>query len=485
MVNRKSLAVGAATFLLLTGAGITAAPAAFAGTPGGTYASDRNSDFDGDGYDDVLTGAPGGTVDGRKGAGYVTVQYGSASGIGTADTLPRVRTAVFSQSTAGVSGTAETGDAFGAAVATGDVNADGYDDAIIGSPGEDLGGAADAGRASVLYGSASGLRGTGSVSLEAVGPKAEAGYGGAVAAARFTAATPGDGIAVSDDEGVDLFSDEGPMLRVTRLETVDDPGGRSVVPFNLTTGNFDGDGYADLVVSGLGLVDDEGVRGRSVVYEGGAHALTYARDLTGGPSAAAGDINDDGYDELVTGEEGSPGSGGLVSIRYGGEDGLTDLADELTQDSPGIPGTAEEGDGWGTDLSVADSNGDGHADIAVGAPGEDIGTVPDAGAVWVIRGQERGWTPDGVRSFDQNSTYVPGSAEAGDAFGAQVRLVDTDDDGRCELLAAAPGENTDDGVAIAFPAATTGITADGSWLYGGGSFATSGTDALFGAAIDE
>jgi hypothetical protein len=275
------------------------------------------------------------------------------------------------------------------------------------------------------------------------------------------------------------------MLRVTRLETVDDPGGRSVVPFNLTTGNFDGDGYADLVVSGLGLVDDEGVRGRSVVYEGGAHALTYARDLTGGPSAAAGDINDDGYDELVTGEEGSPGSGGLVSIRYGGEDGLTDLADELTQDSPGIPGTAEEGDGWGTDLSVADSNGDGHADIAVGAPGEDIGTVPDAGAVWVIRGQERGWTPDGVRSFDQNSTYVPGSAEAGDAFGAQVRLVDTDDDGRCELLAAAPGENTDDGVAIAFPAATTGITADGSWLYGGGSFATSGTDALFGAAIDE
>lgn len=38
---------------------------------------------------------------------------------------------------------------------------------------------------------------------------------------------------------------------------------------------------------------------------------------------------------------------------------------------------------------------------------------------------------------------------------------------------------------IAFPAATTGITADGSWLYGGGSFATSGTDALFGAAIDE
>ncbi|MER5436636.1 FG-GAP repeat protein [Streptomyces sp. NPDC002588] len=481
MINRKSLVLGAATFLLMTGAGITVAPAAFAGTPGGTFAVDRNSDFDGDGYDDVLTGAPGGTVDGKKGAGYVTVQYGSASGIGTAGTLPRVRTAVLSQSTAGISGTAETGDAFGGAVATGDVNGDGYDDAVIGSPDEDLAGLVDVGRATVLYGSASGLRGTGSVDLQPVQPTREANYGGAVAAAHFTSETPGDGIAVSDDDGVDLFSDEGPMLRVTRLETVADPGGVAVVPVSLTTGNFDGDGYADLVVSGYSLLDEEGVRGRSVVYDGGQYALTYDRDLTGGPSAAAGDVNGDGFDDLVTGEKG----GGRIALRYGSDDGITELADELTQDSPGVPGTDEEGDNWGADLSVADTDGDGYADIAVGAPGEDIGTVPDAGAVWVIRGQQRGWTPAGVRSFDQNSANVPGSAEAGDAFGAQVRLVDTDADGRAELLAAAPGENTDDGVAIAFPAATTGITAVGSWLYGGGSFGVSGTDALFGAAIDE
>ncbi|MGW0584228.1 FG-GAP repeat protein, partial [Streptomyces sp. NPDC002920] len=365
--------------------------------------------------------------------------------------------------------------------ATGDVNFDGYDDAVIGSPGEDLAGVADAGRASVLYGSPSGLRGTGSVSLEAVTPTREAGYGGAVAAARFTAATPGDGIAVSDDEGVDLFAEEGPMLRVDRLETVDDPGGVSVVPFGLTTGNFDGDGYADLVVSGLSLLDHEGVRGRSVVYEGGEYALAYDRDLTGGPSAAAGDVNGDGHDDLVTNEKG----GGRIALRYGSDDGITELADELTQDTPGIPGTEEEGDNWGADLSVADTDGDGFADLAVGAPGEDIGTVPDAGAVWVIRGQQRGWTPTGVRSFDQNSANVPGSAEAGAAFGAQVRLVDTDRDGRAELLAAAPGENTDDGVAIAFPATASGVTASGSWLYGGGTFGVSGTDALFGAAIDE
>ncbi|MFD9432138.1 hypothetical protein [Streptomyces sp. NPDC060002] len=49
----------------------------------------------------------------------------------------------------------------------------------------------------------------------------------------------------------------------------------------------------------------------------------------------------------------------------------------------------------------------------------------------------------------------------------------------------APGENTGDGVVIAFPTATTGVTTDASWLNGGGSFGASGTDALFGTAIDE
>lgn len=59
----------------------------------------------------------------------MTVQYGASAGIGTS------RAALISQSTSGVAGSAETGDRFGAALATGDLDADGYDDAIVGTPG--------------------------------------------------------------------------------------------------------------------------------------------------------------------------------------------------------------------------------------------------------------------------------------------------------------------------------------------------------------
>ncbi|WP_308370815.1 hypothetical protein [Streptomyces sp. MAR25Y5] len=80
---------------------------------------------------------------------------------------------------------------------------------------------------------------------------------------------------------------------------------------------------------------------------------------------------------------------------------------------------------------------------------------------------------------------MPGTAEKGDHWGGQVRLADTDADGRSELLAAAPGENTDDGVVWWLAASATGAVSTGSWSYGGGSLGASGTDARFGTPIDE
>lgn len=163
------------------------------------------------------------------------------------------------------------------------------------------------------------------------------------------------------------------------------------------------------------------------------------------------------------GESGGPADlpqgadGGVVGVYYGGEEGPAGLEgpggapDWWTQDSPGVPGTAERGDAWGNDLSVADVDGDGYADVAVGAPGEDVGTVQDAGAVWLLRGAAEGLTATGAQSFDQNTANVPGAAEAGDGWGAQIRLADTDGDLRSELVAAAPGENTGDGAVWVLP----------------------------------
>ncbi|MFE2843112.1 FG-GAP repeat protein [Streptomyces scopuliridis] len=128
-----------------------------------------------------------------------------------------------------------------------------------------------------------------------------------------------------------------------------------------------------------------------------------------------------------------------------------------------MAGVAEYGDGWGTDLSLGDTDGDGYADLAIGAPGEDIGSVADAGAVWVLRGSPGGLTTVRSRDSNQNSPNVPGAAEKGDRFGGQVRLVDPNRDGKFGLLAAAPG----------------------SWSYGGGSLGAPSTDAQYGAAIDD
>jgi len=80
---------------------------------------------------------------------------------------------------------------------------------------------------------------------------------------------------------------------------------------------------------------------------------------------------------------------------------------------------------------------------------------------------------------------VPSTAEKRDDGADRSGSSNTDTDGRSELLAAAPGENTDDGVVWWLAASTTGTVSTGSWSYGGGSLGASGTDARFGASIDE
>ncbi|GAB2772542.1 hypothetical protein [Streptomyces daliensis] len=138
-------------------------------------------DFDKDGFGDFAYRAvPGGVVENLPyDSGTVKVVHGTASGPGT-------RTAAFTQATAGVPGTSEEGDQFGATLSAADVNGDGYDDLAAGVPFEAIGPKKAAGSAVLLRGARGGLTGTGAQAFHqdtaGVGGVAEAGdrFGGAV-----------------------------------------------------------------------------------------------------------------------------------------------------------------------------------------------------------------------------------------------------------------------------------------------------------------
>ncbi|MFI6009674.1 FG-GAP-like repeat-containing protein [Streptomyces sp. NPDC051243] len=454
MRKRTLLLAAALTTGLLSALPATTASAAPSGLAG---------DFNGDGYRDVAIAAPLAKVAGKSNAGYVGVVYGTASGLDTS------KRQIISQDTSGIPGVPESSDHFGERLTTGDLDGDGYTDLIVGVPGEQIGSTDDSGALTVIWGGSTGLKTATDISSPL--PENRNALGWSVAAGDF------DGDGDTDLAAVNLAFPElnlfkGPFTRTgaaTELVGIDTMEQTGINADKLVAGDVTGDGRSDLLVMGQEEITD-GYRTRSVLYKGSASGLTAGSKVAGGYDAVIADVDKDGYGDIVTGnfmekstDEPNGGLGGAITVTYGAAGGLsTRTPVRITQDTAGVPGASEKNDAFGWSLAAGDTNGDGYADIAVGVANEDLSGKTDAGSVVVLRGSATGLTGSGAKSFSQDTSGVPGTAESYDYFGHSVFLTDSNKDGRAELISGARGENDGAGSVWVLRATSTGITATGA-----------------------
>ncbi|MBL1080744.1 FG-GAP repeat protein [Streptomyces actinomycinicus] len=493
--QRRALLATATGIALAAGA--LAVPAAAAPAQAAAAASSKHlhDDFNGDGYADVAIGAPGTALGSQRGAGAVTVLYGSAKGLSTA------RKQVLTWSGRKNAESPEGG--YGSRLRTADLDEDGYADLLSTVSWTPMDG--DHGTfIEVNWGGPKGLSAT---------PTLLSGLPDATAMKDFTVAdVDGDkhpdlvrlGVHPETDPKADGAVQHGPFTRANPVGTrttyfTVDPD-RMELTQSLTAGDVNGDGIADLAVRTRSM-DESDSRGTALLL-GGPGGFTNKGWLSdtehrsiGGEQVVIGDLNHDRYGDIVVGHSDDgydsdawmPTKGGALGVVYGGPQGTSTTLKPvwINQDTAGVPGAGEFHDGMGAALSIGDTDGDGYNDLATGLPGEDFDGLTDAGTVLVLRGSAKGLTAKGAKVLHQNAAGVPGTAEKGDRFGRATALIDAGGDKKTELIAGDPDENTGEGAVWAFPATTGGITAKGAFSFGPATAALPTWQAFLGASLGD
>ncbi|MET8324819.1 FG-GAP and VCBS repeat-containing protein [Streptomyces sp. NPDC005181] len=463
-----------ATGIVLASAAVLAAavPAPLLAAPSAAAATAKPADdFNGDGHRDfVMLGGSYGK-DGR-----VTIVYGTSTGPGT-----RVQT--IHQDSPGIPGAVEEGDSWGFAATTADLDRDGYADLVVASPGEKVGDIAMRGGLTVIWGGAKGLA-AGTVFHSPVAPEYPGSgdqFGLDVTAGDFDGDGDQDLAAISQSQaGVVLL--KGPFTR-----TGGDGGRQSLGgghgylnASQLAAGRVTADTATDLYVIGDDLADgDQDLR--AFFHRGGGDFTRLAGEVRvpddaghqmgGGPITAIGDFDKDGYGDLAIGRgyERPDGERGYVMVQYGGATGPNTARKpvKFTQNTAGVPGASENEDYFGAAIAAGDVNGDGYADLAIGAPGEDLAGKRQAGMVTVLLGRAGGLSGTGAKAYDQNTSGIAGAVENDDYFGRNLKLTDYTRDGRADLMVDTNDwlDNTRSGLVHMLKGSTSGTTGTGSKSY--------------------
>lgn len=427
----------------------------------GTNANDKfgrsvaTGDINGDGYQDLITGAPNNTTT------YVTLTYGSSAQL-SSQTVSSTNTVVLTSGS--------SSDSFGAHISTGDLNGDGYDDIVVGAAADSAGGGTNYGAIYIIYGKVTQYTSE-TISSDSSIPKLTGTNSGQSGAALAIGNLNGDAYAdlaigapseVTSTGAVYLIygSSTAYTGTTTSISTAAAAKYRGEATQNnlgneLDIGDLNGDGYEDLAMSAM-RNGDGGVNAGAVYIAYGSStnlsattSVSALAEFTGEAAVdnagntidiSSGSINGDAYNDLLVS---SPNNGdafataGAVYLVPGSAtqySSTTSLGAATILEFTG----AAASDSLGTALATGDVNADGYTDMFMSS----VTATSTDGLAYLYLGSAS--LTSGSVSSGASQTFI-GTASSAESFGRSIAVDDLNGDNRLELIVGAHGYSSSAG----------------------------------------